>query len=358
MAKDYYDILGVQPSADAEEIKRAFRRLAHQHHPDKVGGDAERFKRLNEAYQVLSDPAKRARYDQTGSAEPSGFGGAGWDQATRAGGFSGQGYNVDFGDLGDVFGDLFGFGQSRQRQTRGGDVAVELSIDFREAVFGLTRTLEVSGHRHCDVCRGSGSEPGTALKTCATCRGRGSVEQVQQTILGSIRAAAVCPDCQGRGERPEKKCKHCRGTGIVRGKRALKVTIPAGIDDGQTLRLAGQGEPSPAGTPSGDVFVKIRVRPDPMFRRDGHDLLTRRSVSFSQAALGDTVDVETIDGTVAVEIPAGTQSGKLFRIRDKGVPHLHGRGRGDQIVEVTVAVPTKLTKEQRRILRELRDHAG
>lgn len=353
MAQDYYDILGVRKSASPDDIKRAFRKLAHQHHPDKSGGDAERFKQVNEAYQTLSDPAKRQRYDQFGAAGVNMGGGPNinWNDFQRAGAdFGGAG----FGDLGEMFGDLFGFGRRGSgRSARGGDVEVELSIDFNEAVFGTEKFLELAGPHVCDVCGGDGAEPGAGLVSCTTCKGTGVIEQIQQTILGSIRGQSVCQSCGGSGQQPKVKCKTCRGTGQVKSKRNLKITIPAGIDNGQSIRLRGQGEPGPRGFESGDLYVRLRVRPDQMFRRDGFDLLSRRIISISQATLGGRVNVKTIDGDVELEIPSGTQSGKLIRLSGKGVPHLGSRERGDLLVEVVVHIPEKLTKEQRRLLEQL-----
>lgn len=355
MAKDYYDILGVKRGASDEEIKRAFRRLAHQHHPDKAGGDAERFKEINEAYQVLSDSKKREQYDRFGTTGPSqGFS---WQDFQRAGGFDWRTATSDFGDLGDVFSEFFGFGQRprKRAQARGDDIEVELSIDFQESVFGAEKILEVSGRQLCDRCAGKGAEPGSSLVKCSTCHGRGVVEDVQQTFFGALRAQSTCPSCNGSGEQPKTSCQRCHGTGTVGGKRQLRVTIPAGIEDGQSIRLARQGEPGPRRSEPGDLYARIRVRPDPMFRRDGDDILTRRMISLSQAALGAKISVDTVDGAVRLTIPAGTQSGKLFRLRHKGIPRLDGRGRGDQIVEVMVKFPERLTKEQRELLERLKD---
>lgn len=353
MAKDYYSILGVKRDASVSDIKQAFRRLAHEHHPDKPGGNAERFKEINEAYQVLNDPKRREEYDRFGTTSSSGAG-MNWQDFQRSGGFDFRSAGVDFGDLGDVFGDMFGFGRSRQAaRQKGSDAEVELSVDFREAVFGTEKLLEVAGPHVCDRCNGRGGEPGSALTQCSTCHGSGVVESVQQTILGGIRTRTACPNCGGSGEKPKTNCKRCHGTGATRTKRQLRVAIPAGIDDNQSIRLKGQGEPGGRGAQAGDLFVRIRVRPDPMFRREGEDILTRRSITFTQAALGAQIPVETLDGEVQLEVPGGTQSGKLFRLREKGVPRLDGRGRGDQIVEVVVKIPTKLSRKQHQLLEQL-----
>lgn len=353
MAKDYYDILGVGKNATADEIRKAFHRLAHQHHPDKAGGDSERFKEINEAYQTLSDPRKRAQYDQFGAS--AGTSGMNWNDFQRAqqGGFSYGTPNVDFGDFGDIFGDIFSFGRQRGRQqSQGLDAEVELSIDFRDAVFGTDKIVELSGATVCERCGGNGAEQGSSLIPCAACGGNGVIEHVQQTILGGIRSQTACSRCHGTGKVPKTNCKRCHGSGSVRGKRRIKVTIPAGIDEGQTIRLHGQGEPGPRGSKPGDLYIKIRVRPDKSFTRDGDDVLTRRTIAFTQAALGADIGVDTLDGKVLLTVPAGTQSGTLFRLRGKGVPILHRQGRGDQIVEIVVKIPERLTKEQRKLLEE------
>ncbi len=360
MAKDFYEILGVSKGATGDEVKKAFHRLAHQHHPDKSGGDAERFKEINEAYQTLSDPTKRAQYDQFGSGAGASSG-MNWNDFQRAqqqGGFN-YGQNADFGDIGDIFGDFFGFGRSQSRaKRRGADVQVEFSIDFKDAVFGAEKTIELSGARTCDVCKGSGAEPDSSMVTCTACDGSGVIDHVQQTIIGGIRSQSTCERCGGSGKAPKVNCKHCHGTGSVRGKRQLKITIPAGIDDGQSMRLEGQGEPGPRGAKSGDLFIRIRVRPDQKFRRDGDDILTRRTISVSQAALGAKIDVETVDGTVQLSVPAGTQSGRNFRLRGKGATVLGRSSRGDQIIEVIVRIPEKLSREERKLFEQLSEIDG
>lgn len=351
MAKDFYETLGVTRSASQDDIRRAFHKLAHQHHPDKSGGNTERFKEVNEAYQTLSDPEKRAHYDRFGST-PGAAGGMNWSDFQRAnqGGFGGA-TGADFGDLGDIFGDIFGFGRQRSRSpSRGADVEVDLMIDFKDVVSGAEKLIELSGSSSCERCSGNGAEPGTGMSSCPACGGSGVIEHVQQTFIGGIRSQSVCRKCGGHGSTPKTNCKRCHGTGSIRGKRQLKVTIPAGIDDGQSIRLQGQGETGPRGSRPGDLYLRVRVRPDTTFRRDGDDVLSRRTVTFAQAALGSKVEVETVDGNVELNIPAGTQPGTMFRMRGKGIPNLHGKRRGDQIVKVLVKVPEKLTKEQRKII--------
>ncbi len=366
MAKDYYDILGVSKNASADDIKRAYRKLAHQHHPDKAGGDEAKFKEINEAYQVLGTAEKRSQYDRFGAAGfqggagggPSGFGGVSWEDFMRsqgqAGGF--QSANAGFEDLGDIFGDLFGFGrQTRGRRERAGrSVEATLTIDFPEAVFGSRKTVEIDGEVRCSTCDGSGREPGTKLTTCSTCRGSGQVVQTRSTLLGQFQTAVVCPTCSGEGQMAEKKCHRCSGTGRQRKNRTLEIEIPAGIDDNQTLRLQGQGEAGLRGSKAGDLLVTIRVRPDPELKRDGEEILSTVSLTPAEAALGTTVDVRTVDGDVSLKIPHGTQPGKILRLKDKGVPSLRSRGRGDHLVEVVVRIPEKLSGKQKRLYEELR----
>lgn len=359
MAKDYYAILGVPRSASPDDIKKAFRKLAHQHHPDKKGGSEAKFKELNEAYQVLSDPAKRQQYDQFGASfesagGPSGFN---WQDFSRAqGGFGGANVNFDFGDLGDLFGDFFGGLGGRSRRSgpsRGADLQFATAVDFREAVFGVEKTLRFEKNVVCSRCQGSGAEPGAKVTTCRTCGGQGRVEQVQRTILGAMRTVGVCPTCQGEGKTAEKVCTKCRGRGSEPGLRELKVKIPAGIDNGRTIELAGEGEPGTKGGPAGSLLLTIQVRPDKLFRRQGADLLTTKEVSFSLAALGGSVRLATLDGEVRLAVPAGTQSGRVVKLEGKGVPSLRGRGRGDLLVTIHVKTPEKLSKKQKEALREL-----
>lgn len=356
VAQDYYNILGVGRNASQEDIKRAFHRLAHQHHPDKQGGSDHRFKEINEAYQILGDTDKRAHYDRFGSAPNAN--GVRWEEASRNGGFDFNmgGTQGGFGDIGDIFGDIFGFGSNRRASpSRGSDVEVQITIDFRDSIFGARPVIEIGGLNTCEHCKGKGAEPGTPMTTCSTCKGNGVVGTVQQTIFGAIRSQGVCPSCGGSGERPKTACRTCKGSGSVRKKRTLKVDVPAGIKDGQSIRLHGQGEAGPRGSTAGDLYVRIRVRPDEMFRRDGDDLITRRIIGFNQAALGDDISVKTVDGEVSLHVPAGTQPGKLFRLRGKGVPRINANGRGDQIVEIVVQIPERLSREQRKILEQFKE---
>jgi molecular chaperone DnaJ len=361
MAANYYDLLGVSKSASQDEIKKAFRTKAHQFHPDKASGDAEKFKTINEAYQVLSDPQKRQQYDQFGQT---------YDQARRqggapggnpfGGGFPGGGYagNVDFGDLGDIFGDMFGFGGGSRRRTtasRGSDIQARLKIPFRVAVFGGEETVELRHHITCSHCSGKGAEPGSTTETCTTCKGVGQVTTVQQTILGAMQSVQTCPACRGEGETISKPCTSCHGQGRVETTERVTVKIPAGIADGQSIKLSGRGEAGLRGRPAGDLFLEIVVAEDPTFQRRGNDLYTAATLPLTTATLGGTVEVMTIEGPVTLKIPAGTPAAKTFVIKGKGVPQLRGRGRGDQHVTVDIDIPKHLSAKAKKLLKELQD---
>ncbi len=356
MAADYYDVLGVSRTASADEIKKAFRTKAHQFHPDKSTGDAEKFKEINEAYQVLSDAEKRQQYDQYGQT---------FDQARRQGGAPGgnayggfggfDGANVDFGDLGDMFGDLFGFGGGSRRsvQQRGRDIAVKMEIPFRMSIDGGEQRITIKRLLRCERCGGHGAEPGTERATCGTCHGSGQVRQVQRTMLGAMQSVQVCPDCDGEGTTIKTRCDSCRGEGRVERAEPLAVKIPAGISSGQKIRVSGQGEAGRRGTPAGDLYITISVAADPRFTRDGDDLTMERDIPLTMATLGGTIDIPTVDGEVTLKIPAGTPSGREFAIRGQGVPHLRGRGRGDIRVKVHIVIPSKISGKAKKLLKEL-----
>ena len=356
MAKDYYKTLGIEKNATAEEVKAAFRRLALEHHPDR-GGNSEKFKEANEAYQVLSDPSKRTQYDRFGSVPDGAQGFNGFNGQ----GFNGQGFNINMEDLGDIFGgfgDLFGAGGGASaRPHEGRDIQIDAKIDFHDSVFGTDYSTEIMKPNRCSRCSGTGGEPGAKQNNCSTCRGSGRVMQNRNTMFGVFQTAGVCPDCRGAGKKYEKDCTVCRGSGVVREKQAIKVRIPAGINNGNTIRVSGGGEAGERGAGSGDLYVKVRVKADPEFERQGDDILTEVNIAFADAALGTDVPVETVDGKVELKIPAGTQPGTVIKLRSRGVPHLHNDGRGDQLVTVIVEVPKKLTKKQRQLLEELRDVA-
>lgn len=354
--KDYYKILGIEKSASQDDIKRAFRKLAHEHHPDK-GGDEAKFKEINEAYQILGDEQKRKQYDQFGSGAFDGSGGGN----PFGGGFPG-GFNFDFGgaqgfeDLGDILGGMFGGGSGSgfagggNRRSQGEHVEVGVRLSFKEAVFGVEKEIPVTRNSTCSRCAGTMAEPGTAMKTCSACEGKGFRVTVQRTLLGAMQMKSACEECHGSGEKPEKPCTECHGSGVVHGRVNVRVDIPAGVDDGVTVRVRGEGESIGARGEKGDLYLRIRVEADSRFQREGTMIYVHKNIGFTQAALGDTVDVDTVDGKVEVKIPQGTQSGDELRLRGKGVPS--GRGRGDEIVVIHVVTPTKLDKKTQELLRE------
>ncbi|MDO8581329.1 MAG: molecular chaperone DnaJ [bacterium] len=358
MAKDYYNVLGVSKSASQDEIKRAFRKLAHELHPDK-GGDPKKFKEVNEAYQVLSDAEKRKQYDQYGTTfeNAQAQGGMGGFEGFRD--FTGftEGMGVNFEDLGDLFGGMFGGGggrrATRSRARKGRDIQADLKIIFQDSVFGVEKEIELWKTVACDRCHGKGAEPGSSVKTCTTCRGQGQVRQQQRTFLGTVETVVACDVCGGQGERFETVCSKCRGGGVAKELRKMRVKVPAGIADGQTIRLMGEGEAGERGGQAGDLYLTVRVAADARFERDGDDVHSEAGVSFSQAALGATIDVETVDGVVALKIPAGTQSAQEFRLKGKGVTHLKSGGRGDHLVHVQVKTPKEVNRRQRDLLEQL-----
>jgi molecular chaperone DnaJ len=351
--RDYYEVLGVSKTASADEIKKAYRRAAVEHHPDR-GGSEEKFKEINEAHEVLKDEAKRKRYDQFGHA------GVGSSAASDGGnpyaGFGGgaQSVNFDFGDLGlgDIFENFFGGGGGRgqqQRQTRGRDVETKVEINFEQAIFGTEVELHLSLEDTCEHCKGTTVEPGYSLKTCDNCQGKGQVTNVMRTVFGNIQQAAVCPVCHGTGKIPEKVCSVCHGRGTTKRAQNIKLKVPAGIDDGATIRLREHGE-AIANGPKGDLYVNVRVKADKKFTREGDLILSEEHVSMVDAALGAEIDVPTIDGPIRMKVPAGTQSGSDFKLSNHGVPHLRGNSRGAHIVTIIVDTPIKLSKKQRDLL--------
>lgn len=370
MAKDYYKILGVSKTAAEDEIKKAFRKLAHERHPDKKGGNAEKFKELNEAYQILGNAEKRKKYDQFGEAAFSGqgFGGTGmnWEDFMRQArqGFGQGGFGADFGrggiefDLGDILGDVFGFG-SRARRHRhartaaGEDMAIEISLDFLEAIFGAEKTIRLERELKCPRCFGNTAEPNTKIKTCSRCGGQGEIAQTRSTIFGTMQTSAVCPECGGEGKKAEKPCRECRGAGRINRHEDIKLKIPAGIDNGQTVKMSGLGNAGERGGSSGDLYIQVRVRPHKKFKRQGDDILTEENIGISQAVLGDDIIVETVHGSVRMKIPAGIRSGKIFRLSGKGSPRLHSSSNGDHLVTVNILIPTKLSRRERELFEEL-----
>lgn len=355
---DYYDILGVKKDASADEIKKAFRKKAVELHPDK-GGDEKAFKEVNEAYEVLKDKEKRQRYDQFGHA---GFGGnsggfSGGNPFEGFGGFSGQNINFDFGGgFGDIFDGIFGGGFSQNRNSqakKGRDIEVELILNFKEAIFGTETEISLNLDDECEHCEGSGAEPGHGMRKCPDCNGSGQQTRTTQTLFGPIQQTVVCPTCDGRGEIPKQNCSVCGGSGISRKKQSIKLKIPAGIDDGATIRLSGHGEAIKGGE-KGDLYVNIRVKADKKFTREGDLILSEEKISMIDAALGAEIEVETIDGPLTMKVPAGTQSHTDFKLSGHGVPHLRTERRGAQIVTIIVETPTKLSKKQKELLAEFK----
>lgn len=363
MSKDYYNVLGVSKNSSDDEIKKAYRKLAHKYHPDKAGGDERKFKEINEAYQVLSDKQKRQQYDQFGQTfEQAGAGGdfrgfEGFDfgdifgQSRQDGGV-----NFEFGgDFSDIFSDVFGerFGR-RKRKKAGRDIQVDVEISFEEMVRGTTRDLKIYKTVICGVCAGSGGEPGAKEETCSTCKGSGQIKKQTRSFFGSFTQITTCPACEGAGKVYAKKCRKCGGDGRAKEEVNIKVEIPAGIQDGQTITLPGQGEAGEIGAPGGDLYVNVHVMPHRKFKREGNNITSSEQITISQAVLGDKISVETIDGEINMKIPAGMQSGEVFRIREKGVPQMGRRGRGDHLVKIIVKIPKNLSKDQKELIEKLK----
>ncbi|MBQ9377328.1 MAG: molecular chaperone DnaJ [Schwartzia sp.] len=361
--RDYYEVLGVQKGASEDEIKKAFKKLARKYHPDLNRDDPktaeEKFKELNEAYSVLSDPQKKAQYDQFGHAAFEGPGGGGGPGGFGGfGGFGGGGFGGGFDDIFDAF---FGGGGGRSRRQgpeRGSDLRYDLEISFEEAAFGKEAELTVPRTEECDVCHGTGAAAGTSPETCPDCHGTGQVQRRQNTPFGQILNSRPCGRCHGTGKIVKTPCHECGGTGHKKVRRKIRVKIPAGVDEGSRIRVAGGGEAGSRGGSSGDLYVYIFVRQHKLFERDGADVLCEVPVSFVQAALGDTIEVPTIDGKVEMKIPAGIQSGTVLRLKDRGIPHLRGGGRGDQRVRVKVLTPQKLSPRQKELLKEFAEIGG
>jgi molecular chaperone DnaJ len=350
--RDYYEVLGVGKSASADEIKKAYRQAAVKHHPDKEGGDEAKFKEINEAYDVLKDAQKRQRYDQFGHAGVGGASSGGYGGGNPFEGFQGQNVNFDFGEgLGDIFGQFFGGGGRQRAPERGRDVEVSLQLTFEEAIFGIETNIDLDMDTECSHCKGTTVEPGHDMKTCPTCKGAGQQTRVMNTMFGAIQQTVTCETCQGRGKVPEKVCTVCNGKGTERRRQTIKLKVPAGIDDGATIRLTGRGEAIGIGR-KGDLYVHIRVKAHKHFTREGDIILSDEHVPMVGAALGMEIDVETVDGMVRMKVPAGTQSGTDFKLSGHGVPHVNSDKRGPHIVNIIVDTPSKLSKRQRELLEE------
>lgn len=355
--RDYYEVLGVDKNASDADIKKAFRKLARKYHPDVNPGDKDaeaKFKEINEAYDVLSNAEKRQQYDQFGHDAPN-FGAGGF------GGFGGGGFggSADFGDLGDIFNMFFGGGGGAGAQAnsprQGADLRYDLTLSFEDAVFGCKKTITVDRWVTCSTCGGSGAKPGTSAETCSRCHGTGRVTSMQQTPFGRMQTQTTCPECGGRGKVIKEKCPDCGGTGRKRESKTLEVNVPAGVDNGTRLRMAGEGEVGENGGPSGDLYIYIRVRPHEIFTRDDTDIYMEQKINVAQAALGDEIEVPTLEGRIKFTIPAGVQSGARFRLKGKGVKGMRSYGKGDQYVTVIVETPKNLTDEQRQLFEKLAD---
>ena len=359
--RDYYEVLGVSKGASEDEIKKAYKKLARKYHPDMNPGDKEaeeKFKEVNEANEVLSDPEKKARYDQFGFAGVDPSYGAG-----TGGAYGGAG-GFDFGDLGDIFGSFFGggFGGGQRRNPnapqRGDSIRASVTVSLTDAAFGCEK--EVAGERReqCPTCKGNGCAPGTTPEVCPDCHGSGMVQVQQRTPMGVFASSRPCQKCRGTGKIIHQPCRDCGGQGSVRKRKTIKINIPAGIDDGQTISLRGQGHAGKNGGPSGDLLVTVMVKPHEIFRRDGTSVFCEAPITYAQAVLGGTLEIPTIDGKVKYDIPEGTQTGTVFRLRGKGIPAINGRGRGDQYVTVTIETPQNLNKEQKEALKKFSDLLG
>ncbi len=367
--RDYYDVLGVGKSASADEIKKAFRKAAVKHHPDKEGGDEVKFKEAAEAYEVLSNAEKKQRYDQFGHAGVNGGGGPGGAGGGGAGfggfdfGGAGGGFSFDISDLGldDILGSFFGGafggggagGGRGKRKSRGADLQTLITLSFEEAVFGVEKKIDVTTELACEHCGGSKAEPGSKLKKCPTCDGKGHINKVFSTPFGQINQDEVCPTCHGDGQVPEVPCSVCHGSGRTRQTEEVKLSIPQGVDDGAAIRVSGKGAIGEDGS-RGDLYVEIRVKPHKKFTREGNLILSSEEVEMVDAAIGVEIEVETVDGKVKMRVPAGTQSGTDFKLSGRGVPYVRGSGRGDHIVTIRVKTPTNLSKKQKDLLEEFK----
>ena len=360
MSKDYYDILGVDKKAPKEEIKKAFRNLAHKYHPDKKTGDDAKFKEINEAYSVLSDDQKRQQYDTYGQTFNGGYGPSSGSGRSDSGGFGGfdfsqftQGGGADFEfDLGDIFGNVFGGGRRGTQAKRGRDISIDIELSFEEAIFGVERTVLLNKVSKCDTCGGTGAERGSEVITCATCNGKGQIREVKRTFFGQFEQTATCEVCRGTGKVPKVKCHVCHGQGILKKETEIKVKIPAGIDNGEMIRLSGGGE-AVLGGQAGDLYIKIYAKKHQIFRKEGHNLVMDLDVKLTEAILGGEHNINSLDGALKVKIPEGVNHGEILRIKGKGVPYDKNH-RGDILIKLHILIPRKLSKETRKIVETLR----
>lgn len=354
--KDYYQILGVKKNASKDDIKKAFRKLAHKYHPDKKSGDEKKFKEANEAYQILSNDQKRSEYDTYGRVFSSGGAGQqssgfeGFDFSNFEGFQQGSQGFQDF-DLGDIFGEFFG-GSQKNQTIRGRDIAIDVELSFAESVFGTERSILLQKNSKCERCEGTGAEKGSEMNTCPTCNGRGRVKEAKRSLLGTITIEKTCGICFGKGKVPQKKCTQCQGTGVYRKEEEINISIPAGVEDGEMIRLSGMGEAVPGGSP-GDLYAKVHVKKDPTFQRDGNDIRMDLNVKLTDALLGATYTIETLDGKIDLKIPAGIGFNEVLRIKGKGVSSQNSR-RGDLLVRVKITFPNKISRSAKKIIEELK----
>ena len=361
MAKDYYSILGVNKGASKDEIKKAFYKLAHKYHPDKKGGNEAKFKEVNEAYQILSDDQKRSKYDQFsaggGSAFDGGFDGfsagggpaSGWDFS----GFQNGEAGFDFGNLNDIFSEFFTSGMGGRQARRGRDISTEIQITFADAVFGTNRKILITKTSNCHTCKGSGAKEGTVMETCKRCNGQGKIRETKRSFLGTISSTKLCEECLGAGEVPKEVCHTCKGKGVMKREEEISIVIPAGIRDGEMVRMAAMGEAVSKGT-AGDLYIKINVAPHPTFKRDGHDLVMTLNLKLSDAMLGTKIPIETLDGNIEVTVPEGVSVNEILRVRGKGVPIAKGK-RGDLLIKLNIKLPNKLSKHAREVVEKLKE---
>ncbi len=354
MAKDYYNVLGVDKRASRDEIKKAYYKLAHKHHPDK-GGDEKKFKEINEAYQVLSDADKRKQYDQFGRTferDGPGFGDrpfTGFSDFSDFSEWGGMGF-----DLGDIFGDFYSRGRSRKEAGKGEDIRIDIELELEETLDETVKQIILQKYVVCQRCEGSGAEPGTEIKECPTCEGQGTVQEVRKTFLGTIAHTTLCPQCQGQGQKPKEPCNVCGGEGRIKEKDEIRVGIPAGVDHNQMLKLQGQGNAGKRKARAGDLYVRVFIKKHPRFERRGDDLYANKKIPFSLAALGGKVDIKTLgDGTIELKVPRGTASGKVFRISGKGIPHFKRGGRGNLYLKLKVDIPKRLSRKQKELVKKM-----
>ena len=353
MSKDYYKTLGVDKKANKDEIKKAFRNLAHKYHPDK-GGDAEKFKEINEAYSVLSDDQKRAQYDQFGStgSQFNGFGGNTGFEGFDFSNFSGFGQNNSFEfDLGDIFGDVFGMGGKKKKQKKGRDISIDIEVSFEESVFGTEKNVLLNKTSVCDKCNGTGAEKGSEMIKCYTCNGNGSIKEIKQSFFGQFESNTTCYHCKGTGKIPKRNCSICKGDGVFKKQSEIKIKVPAGINNGEMLRLSQAGEAVSGGI-AGDLYIKIHVKKHPIWRKEGIDLFMDLYIKVTDALIGGEYTIKTLDGDINLKIPEGTKDGEYLKIKGRGVPS-SGK-RGDAFIHIKINIPTKLSKEQKKKIEELR----